>query len=286
MIKLKNKIAFYLMRMIKSKKKRDFFINRKQKQIPNFVIPSNIGKKIYILKNNLEEKGYLDLGIFLSENEVEKIIDKVRQFNCFDPYRDELGEFKSSNIPKDVHVANYKRNDLLSVKEILDIANNTDVLKTVKNFLGATPTISNINMWWSLSDKKEAEQAQFFHRDVDDFKFCKLFVYLTDVSMENGPHVYVEGSSISEKLRKIKRYDDDEIENEFGKENIKYFTAPQGSAFIVDTYGFHKGLLPSKGNRLLLQIQYSLSPIGIENYEPIEVEAHPYNKYINRLLIK
>ena len=96
----------------------------------------------------------------------------------------------------------------------------------------------------------------------------------------------VISSSISEKLRKIKRYDDDEIENEFGKENIKYFTAPQGSAFIVDTYGFHKGLLPSKGNRLLLQIQYSLSPIGIENYEPIEVKAHPYNKYINRLLIK
>ncbi len=67
---------------------------------------------------------------------------------------------------------------------------------------------------------------------------------------------------------------------------LKYFKAPKGSAFIVDTYGFHKGLLPQKGKRLLLQVQYSLNPIGIENYEPLDIGEHNYNPYINRLILK
>lgn len=283
---IKVKVGFYAMRTIKSQKIKNQFIKRKQKQIPKVEIPNNIGKEIEMNQKDLKNLGYVDLGLFLSDVEVNNIINKVEIFTCFDPYRSNLGTFKSDNIPSEVHVANYKRKDLVTIREILDIANNTSILKTVSEFLGATPTISNINMWWSLSDKKQAEQAQLFHRDVDDFKFCKLFVYLTDVDLENGPHVYVEGSSSSEKLRKIRRYSDEEIEKTFSKEKIKYFTAPKGSAFIVDTYGFHKGLLPTKGKRLLLQVQYSLSPIGIENYMPVDIGVHKYNNYINRLLIK
>jgi len=116
--------------------------------------------------------------------------------------------------------------------------------------------------------------------------FCKLFIYLTDVEMENGPHVYVEGSSVSSKLRKIRRYEDLEIFHAFGKDKVKYFIFPKGAAFLVNTYGFHKGLLPNKGNRLLFQVQYSLSPIGIENYEPIDIGNHNYDPYINRLILK
>lgn len=283
---LKNKVAFYAMRMVKSQKRRDYFIRRKQRQIPKVLIPKNVGKKITISKSDLNTKGYTDLGNFLNNDEVSTIIEKTKNFLCFDPYRSELGEFLSKDIPAQVHVANYKRNDLVTVNEILEIANNSKILDAVTSFLGATPTISNINMWWSLSDKKQAEQAQFFHRDVDDFKFCKLFIYLTDVAMDNGPHVYVESSSASEKLRKIRRYQDQEIEGTFGKDAIKFFTAPKGNAFIVDTYGFHKGLLPQKGKRLLLQVQYSLSPIGIENYKPVNIGKHPFNPYINRLILK
>ena len=104
--------------------------------------------------------------------------------------------------------------------------------------------------------------------------------------MNNGPHVYVEGSSSSEKLRKIRRYTDDEIAASFGKDAIKYFVAPKGSSFMVDTYGFHKGLLPKDKLRLLFQVQYSLNPIGIESYEPVDIGSHSYHPYINRLILK
>ncbi len=283
---LKSKIAFYLMRMVKSQKNRNYFIKRKIKQIPITTIPTGIGKKIAIPEGDLNTKGYANLGAFLTEKEVENLMDQVKDFKCFDPFRSDLGFFKIDDVAADVHVANYVRKNLVGVKNILDIANNSDILTAAKDFLGATPTISNINMWWSLPNHKEAEQAQLFHRDVDDFKFCKLFVYLTDVDMDHGPHVYVEGSSASEKLRVIRRYQDEEITTTFGEDSVKYFTAPKGSSFMVDTYGFHKGLLPKNGRRLLLQVQYSLSEIGIENYEPMDIGAHSYDSYINRLILK
>lgn len=286
MIKFINKIKFHFMRSIKKEGQRVFFVNNKRKKIGKITIPDTSKKIFTIDVNNLNKYGYFGLDLFLNEPEIETLKSKVANFDCFDPFRKNLGFFKIANIPNEVHVANYKRNDLVTVKEILDIANNSSILNAVQEFLGATPTISNINMWWSFSGKKGAEQAQFFHRDVDDFKFIKLFIYLTDVSMENGPHVYVESTSVSPKLRKIRRYKDQEINDAFGEEQVKYFIAPKGTSFLVDTYGFHKGLLPNKGKRLLLQIQYSLSPIGIEIYKPIDIGKHNYNKYINRLIIK
>lgn len=274
------------MRTAKSKEMRDFFIKRRTKQIGKSVIPKKIGKTVNVSSSEIAEKGFTKIGVLLIDAEVEALIKKIKDLELFDPFRKNLGTFKQDSIPDQVHVANYKRKDLIKIPEILDIANNSNILEAVQDFLGATPTISNVNMWWSISGKKEAEQAQLFHRDVDDFKFCKLFIYLTDVEMENGPHVYVEGSSASEKLRKIRRYQDSEIHEAFGKDSVKYFTAPKGSSFIVDTYGFHKGFLPQKGKRLLLQVQYSLDPIGIEVYQPNDIGTHKYDKYINRLILK
>jgi hypothetical protein len=286
MKKLTNKIKFHLMRFVKSKKSRDYFVNKISKKIGKSIIPKIKGKKFEIKIDQLNKHGYYNLGEFLDPNEIINIKNKISKLMCFDPFRKELGEFQIENTPKEVHVANYKRKDLVNIKEILNIANNTSILNAVQEYLGATPTISNINMWWSFSGKENAEDAQFFHRDVDDFKFIKLFIYLTDVAMENGPHVYVQNTSSSPILRKIRRYKDQEIHDAFGKDNVKYFTAPKGSSFLVDTYGFHKGLLPKKGKRLLLQVQYSLRPIGNENYKPYSIRKHDFDKYINRLIIE
>ena len=285
-IKSISTLKFYYQRSIKNYRKREEISDKIAKKIGK----SNF-KGVSIIKNNditneLSTKGFINFGNILSENEINILKEKLNKFNCFDPFRPNLGSFSIKNIPPEVHVANYKRSDLAKVPEIIKIANDPKILNLVQDFLGATPTISNINCWWSTSSNNSAEQAQFFHRDVDDYRFCKVFVYLTGVNIENGPHVFVENSISSNSLTNIRRYQDFEIEDEFGKESIKYFTAPKGSMFLVNTYGFHKGLLPNKGNRLLLQIQYSLNPIGIEKYEPVQTNNHNFNKYVNRLILK
>lgn len=275
---------FYYQRSIRDFAKREKISNKIARKIgkSDFEGPSILsGLK---LENNLSNKGYINFGKVLNEDQVNHLIEQLKPLKCFDPFKQDLGFFDAAEIPEEVHVANYKRSDLAQIPEVMEIANDPKLLQLAQDFLGATPTISNINCWWSTSNNKEAEQAQFFHRDVDDYRFCKIFIYLTDVAMENGPHVYVEDSPSSNSLTKIRRYQDEEIENEFGKGKIKYFTGKKGSMFMVNTYGFHKGLLPKEGRRLLLQIQYSLNPIGIEKYKPVGINPFSYNKYVNRLI--
>ena len=235
---------------------------------------------------NIIDDGYTILDLKLSSEIVNTLVSYSEKINCYDDYNNPTKPVDVKNEPKETHVASYRREDLVQLKQIMDIANDPSVLQVVQEFLGATPTISNVNMWWSFGGKEQAEHAQLFHRDKDDWKFCKLFVYLTDVNDKSGPHIYVKHSSASTKLRKLRRYADTEVENAFGKENVKTFTAPKGTAFIVDTYGFHKGLLPESENRLILQIQYSLFPIGIEEYKPVSIATNTYIPSINRLLIK
>jgi hypothetical protein len=233
----------------------------------------------------LHKFGYFELPQKVSEDIISDLLQETENYDLIDPFNRNLGSFSKKDIPQETHVANYKRVDLSTSKAILDLANDPGILRIVQDFLGCKPTISNINMWWSLRGKNLAKDAQLFHRDVDDIKFCKFFIYLTDVGENDGPHAYVQGSSSTNKLTKIRRYQDSEIITAFGQNSIINFTRPKGSCFLVDTYGFHKGTLPVDNDRLLLQIQYSINPIGIENYNPVN-HSHKYQKYINRLIIK
>ncbi|SDL80862.1 hypothetical protein SAMN04488034_11310 [Salinimicrobium catena] len=235
--------------------------------------------------NILSKDGYVELDHLLDPKDLKEIKDYSSKLPLFDPFDRKLGHFEFSTIPNKTHVANFSRQDLIKCTEIMNIANDPGILRIVQDFLGCTPTISNVNMWWSKAGKEQAKDAQLFHRDVDDLKFCKLFIYLTDVGTNDGPHTYVKGSSSTNKLTTIRRYQDSEVIEQFGEDNIISFTRPKGSCFLVDTYGFHKGTLPIENDRLLLQIQYSINPVGIENYKPVKI-SNNYNSYINRLLLK
>ncbi|RYU92899.1 phytanoyl-CoA dioxygenase family protein [Emticicia agri] len=284
---------YYAMRGVSNKTLRDALIN--------FMVSSR-GKKYkgelkstFINFNNLEKHvenmnkdGFTVVDFKLSPEKLNGILSYVEKLQCYDPYRKNLGPIDPDNAPEETHTAHYKRAELVGNPDILSIANDNGILALAQEFLGATPTISNINLWWSFGGRKQAEEAQLYHRDVDDWKFCKFFIYLTDVSPDNGPHIYVRGTSSSPKLRKIRRYMDNEIEDTFGKENVMKFVEPKGSAFMVDTYGFHKGLLPKSGKRLLLQVQYSLNPLKVENYTPVSLDKAEmtHDKFVNRLIVE
>lgn len=282
------KARFYLMRMVTNKALRDAIIDFKRRRIGKAELK---GPSAFVDEQNtqahvdrLSREGYTVLDHKLSQDKIDDIIRYSERIGCYDLYISDKQTIDPKNAPDVTHLGQYQREDLIKYKPILDIANDPGILKVVQEFLGARPTISNINMWWSFGGRKQAKHAQLFHRDVDDWKFCKLFFYLTDVTANSGPHVYVKTTSNSPAFRKPGRYSDSDIADKFGKENIMEFVDTKGATFIVDTYGFHKGLLPKSGDRLLLQVQYSLDPIGLEEYHPIKLEGASHDPYINRLL--
>jgi hypothetical protein len=138
-----------------------------------------------------------------------------------------------------------------------------------ESYLCTTASIGGIDVWWSARYGNEpgSDAAQLFHFDFDaPPAWLKLFVYVTDVGPGNGPHVYVRGThkagirgAKALRGRGYQRISDDEIQSIFGKDALAEITGPRGTTFIADTRGFHKGMMPTDGHRLLAQLIYCSS---------------------------
>ncbi|MDB5037623.1 MAG: hypothetical protein JWQ35_1151 [Bacteriovoracaceae bacterium] len=214
-----------------------------------------------------------------------------------------------------LNIANYPVETILASPHLMSIAADPEILSIVENYLGTVPTISVVATWWSFAGKEAPKDAQLFHYDYDDYRFCKLFLYLTDVDMDSGPHCYVESTHTLEKIKQVREKCANESElAEFDKsymhslrktdaDILKYFGSPiyltgkAGSQFLVDTRGIHKGLLPTKNNRLLCQITYGVSPLlqdkptsirlGTPESKniPASINESPYN-YVARMFVE
>lgn len=148
------------------------------------------------------------------------------------------------------------------------------------SYLGSEPKFLGANLWWTFpgqhSEESKREHAQFFHRDVDDFKFIKFFFYLTDVSPGEGGHWVVKGSHLRHPYIMpkdwfvIRRFEDREIAEFYPPESINEITGTTGRGFAEDTLCVHKAGSPALKPRLALQLQY-----GLYRYEKPYDEIDP-----------
>lgn len=219
----------------------------------------------------LSTSGIAMLGELLSPGECEELYRYFSQREVFDPYRPGDAHFlpHSPCRHQDAHVAHHGPQDVLRAPHLLKLANSPRILGIVSKFLGCKPTIGYLAVWWSYHTTKGAQEAELFHRDVDDWKFVKLFVYLTNVGCADGPHVYVRSSSRSSKLTEIRRFTDEEVRDAFGLETTVTVTGSAGQGFLEDTFGLHKGNPVISGNRLIFQAVYSMSPLPYGPMSPV-----------------
>jgi hypothetical protein len=197
----------------------------------------------------------------------------------------QLQKEELSERPQSAH---YSLNTVLRCPNILALANSPSVIRIVTDYLGCKPTISQIGLRWTFPSSDSAlDFTHQLHRDYDDWRFVKLFVYLTDVDAASGPHVFVaESHCTSGRFRCSSYYSRQDVERSFGQANIKSLLGPGGSGFFADTFGIHKGEVPLSRPRLLLGIEYSLLPNYSLVYKPTAVPgAAVFDPYINRLLI-
>jgi hypothetical protein len=155
--------------------------------------------------------------------------------------------------------------DLLASDAVQELLADRSVLRIAQAYLGAPPVQDLVAMWWTAaSTTSSSAAAQQYHFDLDRLRFLKLFVYLTDVSSETGPHMYVRGShrSLPAELRADRRFADDEVLRHFDGERIASITGPRGTMFLADTRGLHKGVPVVRGERLVFQLEYATSLFG------------------------
>ncbi len=158
---------------------------------------------------------------------------------------------------------------VLSLESLRAIALHPHVTLAAAMHIGAPPKIIDVSAWWSrpLKEGEQPDGAQSWHRDVDDWRACKLFVYLTDVGPDDGPHQFVPGSHrfsyFTERDMAPERYFYNggrepgvaEVVDCLPRVEI---TGPAGTMFIANTYCLHRGKVPTRNPRLLFQVCYGL----------------------------
>lgn len=125
------------------------------------------------------------------------------------------------------------------------------------------------------------DDALEFHRDVDSLAFVKVFSYLVDVNKGCGEHEVCLGShrKLPIKMRPIRRYTFNELKNKLPRFELKSVYGSSGYSWIEDTLTFHRGTIPTNGNRLILSLSFndakSAKRIYEEEYYPLETIALP-----------
>jgi hypothetical protein len=174
----------------------------------------------------------------------------------------------------------FREADLVQDAAVQDLMADETMLSLAQAYLGCAPILSMVTMWWSAAHSMapNADAAQLFHFDMDRIKWLKIFVYVTDVAADNGPHVFIAGSHRRHSqpaalLRKgYARLSDAEVAAHYAADRVVVFTGPRGMVFAEDTRGFHKGLPVLDGHRLAFELEFCDSLFGAA-YESAPVHS-------------
>jgi hypothetical protein len=192
-----------------------------------------------------------------------------------------------SDLPIGTCSAAYPLGTVLNCPGVLEFAEQSALLDLATSYLGCPPTLSSIGIRWSFPADGYTADVQRFHRDLDDWRFFKVFLYLTDVDERTGPHIYITDTHLTSGRIIARPYTEQEIDHSYGTGHARVVIGPRGTTFVADTYGVHKGLIPIDRPRLILQAQYSLLPIYAFDYESVAVRGNaPTDRYLLRLLVK
>jgi hypothetical protein len=253
-----------------NKIKDDFNINDNQNDIINSLNLNGY----YIFKDLIPTEIVKELVHFsLTTTSVLRPMDGNDQF--------ELIEDIYSPINKKSSVYDFKKTDLLNSVNVQRLISNKTFLNVAEKYLNVEPYLDGLSMWWSTNYKAVADKssAQYFHFDMDNIKWLKFFIYLTDVDVGDGPHVFIAGSHKSGSLPRsilnkgYQRLDDSLINSHFDSNKITTIYGRRGTVIAVDTRGLHKGQNIINNDRLVLQLQFSNSLFGLNSFQRDKVKV-------------
>lgn len=159
----------------------------------------------------------------------------------------------------------FEQETLVNQPEIQELITDRSIISVAQAYIGSQPVLDEVNLWWSTAygAKPDANAAQLYHFDMDRIRWLKFFFYLTDVGPENGPHCFVSGSHKTGGIpaafldRGYVRIPDQEVASTYGPERLIEFTGPRGTIIAEDTRGLHKGRPVLRGDRLILEFEFS-----------------------------
>lgn len=227
----------------------------------------------------IREKGYHLFDQTLSCEICDRLTEFAENTLCkLAPYYPEISAEKYLRYdryhPKSV-TYRVDEQELAQNPDIQNLIADSSIISVVQEYFGCRATLRDISMWWSTAFLKgiaDSSSAQLYHWDGDSVKFINVFLYLTEVTSQNGPHCFARGSHLTKPSNLLRdgRFSDQEIENFYGKEHIDEIVGKRGTIIAADTRAFHKGKALENGERLIVMLTFSMDLFGA-TYIPIQL---------------
>ncbi len=141
------------------------------------------------------------------------------------------------------------------------------ILRVAAAHLGLFGELRYVNVWLNFKSDAPAQRSQLWHRDREDKRIVKAFLYLSDVVPGSGPLVYAPGThsrgeidrepvSFKEEGHGNPRSEDPQMAAVVPEERWITCTAPKGTLVLADTTGYHRGGLARENDRLVLSFMF------------------------------
>jgi hypothetical protein len=157
------------------------------------------------------------------------------------------------------------------------------MLDVVNSYFGLWSKLTYVDLWYTPPAEAGVERvsSQRWHRDYNDARLVKVFVYLTDVEEDTGPLEFVLGSTPNGEYGNVWPWrpvsndlypPQDEFDERIPKSAHVTLTAPEGSMIFCNTSGFHRGGYAT-GTRPRVMAVYnysspaSLAALTIRNFD-------------------
>lgn len=153
---------------------------------------------------------------------------------------------------------------LISDDPFVGFAMQPALIDVLSAIYGEIPRLDSVLLTKSTYDGKPLSYSQLWHRDYDDTKVVKLFVYLTDVlDRADGPFTFIPGP-VSDHARYSRRSHrtDEALASKIDLTHSRSITGPRLTAFLVETSRcLHMGSRLQEGHeRLMYTATFFRSP--------------------------
>ena len=149
--------------------------------------------------------------------------------------------------------------------KFVELVLSDEILRIVCGYFGSFVRIADMDFWCNVPTEEPDAYSQTWHRDSEDKKLVKLFLWLRDVDATTGPFYYIPGThsegvhnKFHPQTRVVSKYPPaGAVDEYFSPEQKVRFTGEAGTLIFCDTAGLHKGGHPTTGLRLLFTALYS-----------------------------
>lgn len=141
------------------------------------------------------------------------------------------------------------------------------LLAALAEYYGELPMLDYVTVTYSGPVEGELKYSQLWHRDYDDTKVVKLFVYLTDVGDEDGPFTFLPGPQSDRVGFSLRSHRPDAaLAGRVDLAAAVRMTGARLSAFLVETSRcLHMGSRVAPGHERLM---YTATFIGVPRIYP------------------